>query len=52
MMAPLHVSASELHLQGVHELKVSQVQHSTSGIIRLNCLVLNNKLLKFLNTQS
>jgi hypothetical protein len=50
MMTPLHVSALEFHLQGVYELKVSQVQHSSSSIIRPNCRLLNIKLLKFLNT--
>jgi hypothetical protein len=49
-MAPLHVSTLEFHPQGVYELKVSQVQHSTSGIIRPNCSLLNIKILKLLNT--
>jgi hypothetical protein len=37
MMSPLHVSAPGCHLQGVYELKGSQVQHSTSGNNRPKC---------------
>jgi len=49
-MAALHVSATDFHPHGVYELKLSQVQHSTSGIIVPNCLVLNIKLFKLLKT--
>jgi len=41
MMAAVQVWASEFHRRGVYKLKVSQVQHFTSGIHRPNCRLLN-----------
>ena len=40
-MAALHFPASEFHPRGVYELKMSQVQHFTSGIHRPNFRLLN-----------
>jgi hypothetical protein len=45
-----HVSAPECHLQGVYEHKVSQVQHSTSGMNHPNCHLCNIKMLTVWST--
>ena len=44
MMAAPQVCVSEFHPRGVCELKMSQVQHFTSGIHRPNCRLLNIKI--------
>jgi len=41
MMAALQVWASDFHPRGVYELKLSHVQHFTSGIHHPNCCLLN-----------
>ena len=40
----LHFPTPECHLQGVYEYKVSQVQHSTSGIIHPKILIFQHSI--------